>query len=98
MDYHYETKSGVCSRAIDLTLEDGVITSVRFQGGCDGNSKGIARLAVGMKAEDVVKQLRGIKCGFKDSSCPDQLSYALEEALDRVPQKGEKCCPTIEKI
>lgn len=81
MDYHYTTK-GTCSSAIDLTIEDGIIKDVRFTGGCNGNTQGVAKLVTGMKAEDVIEKLRGIKCGFKPTSCPDQLSYAVEEALN----------------
>lgn len=87
MEYHYKTKGGVCSRAIDVKIEDGVITSVCFHGGCNGNTQGITRLAVGMKPEDVVERLRGIKCGFKDSSCPDQLAQAIEQILKSETKK-----------
>lgn len=81
MEYHYKTKGGVCSRSIDFTIENGIITSICFHGGCDGNTQGITKLAVGMKPEQVVERLKGIKCGFKDSSCPDQLAQAIEEIL-----------------
>jgi uncharacterized protein (TIGR03905 family) len=80
LDYHYKTK-GVCSRSIDLTIEEGVVTNIQFEGGCSGNTQGVAKLALGMKTEDIVKNLKGIKCGYKESSCPDQLAIAIEEAI-----------------
>ena len=80
MKYSYKTK-GTCSSAIQLELEDGIIRSVEFQGGCNGNLQGIAALVKGMKAQDAIAKLRGIRCGFKSTSCPDQLSIALEQAL-----------------
>ena len=82
MKYSYKTK-GTCSSAIQLELEDGVIRSVEFQGGCNGNLQGIAALVKGMKAEEAIAKLRGIRCGFKSTSCPDQLSIALEQALGK---------------
>ena len=80
MHYTY-TPKGVCSRQIDLDIEDGVITALSFVGGCNGNLKGVSALAVGRKATDVISTLRGINCNGKGTSCPDQLSYALEAAL-----------------
>lgn len=77
---HYQTH-GTCSRAINVTLEDGVIREVRFEGGCSGNTQGVAALVRGMTAEEAISRLRGIRCGMKSTSCPDQLSYALEQAL-----------------
>lgn len=71
---------GVCSQAIDIEVEDGIVKSVRFQGGCNGNTQGIAALVQGMPAEEVIRRLEGIKCGFKDTSCPDQLAKALKSA------------------
>ena len=76
----YRTK-GVCARQIIVDIEDGVITSCRFVGGCSGNTQGVASLVCGMTAEGAIKKLKGIKCGFKSTSCPDQLATALEEAL-----------------
>ena len=73
---------GVCSKAIDVEVEEGVIKSVKFTGGCNGNLQGIASLVAGMKIEDAISRLRGIKCGFKNTSCPDQLACALQEILD----------------
>lgn len=81
MTYEYRTK-GVCSAKITFDLTDGVVSSVRFMGGCNGNLKGIAQLAEGMKAEDVIARIKGIRCGFKATSCPDQFARALEEALN----------------
>lgn len=78
----YQPK-GVCSNAIDVEVEEGIITSVKFTGGCNGNTQGISRLVVGMKAEDAISRLRGIKCGFKNTSCPDQLACALQEMLEQ---------------
>lgn len=77
----YKTK-GTCSRAIEVTVdENDIITEVRFIGGCHGNTQGVAKLAVGMKREDVIAKLRGIDCGGKGTSCPDQLARALEQAV-----------------
>ena len=72
---------GVCARAIDIELEGDVIRSVRFTGGCAGNTQGVAALVQGMKASEAVERLAGIRCGFKATSCPDQLAKALQEAL-----------------
>lgn len=73
---------GVCSNTIDVQVEDGVIKSVEFTGGCNGNLQGISRLVAGMKVEDAIDRLKGIKCGFKSTSCPDQLACALQEIMD----------------
>lgn len=73
--------SGVCSRAIDFEIEKGIITSVAFTGGCSGNLQGIANLVEGMKVEDAIVKLRGIRCGGKGTSCPDQLAIALQSTL-----------------
>lgn len=80
MTHTYQT-SGTCSSRIDLELEDGVIKSVAFTGGCNGNLQGICRLVTGMQAQEAVDKLQGIRCGWKDTSCPDQLSKALREAM-----------------
>lgn len=76
----YKTR-GTCSRSIHIELEDGIVRSVSFLGGCSGNTQGVSKLVVGMKAEDVIKLLRGIDCGGKGTSCPDQLARALEKAV-----------------
>lgn len=73
----YQT-SGTCSTAIDIEVTDGIIDSVTFLGGCNGNLQGISHLVAGMKVEDAIERLKGIKCGFKPTSCPDQLARALE--------------------
>lgn len=70
---------GVCAQAIDIQVENGIVQSVKFMGGCMGNTQGVAALASGMKVEDVISKLEGIQCGFKGTSCPDQLAKALKE-------------------
>ena len=72
----YPTK-GVCSQAIAIELEDDVVKSVQFMGGCQGNTQGVAMLVRGMKVEEVIARLEGINCGGKGTSCPDQLARAL---------------------
>ncbi len=72
---------GVCSNAIDIDVSNGIIESVSFTGGCNGNLQGISRLVRGMKIEEAIERLKGIKCGFKSTSCPDQLAQALESIL-----------------
>ena len=76
----YKTK-GTCSTMIDVELKDGVIDSVQFTGGCNGNLHGISALVKGMKPEEAISRLKGIRCGFKPTSCPDQLAHALEEMI-----------------
>lgn len=76
----YVTK-GTCSRLIELEMEDDVVKDVRFLGGCNGNLQGIGALVKGMKADEVIARLDGIRCGDKTTSCPDQLSKALKESL-----------------
>lgn len=78
--FTYQTR-GVCSRSIDFEIEDGIIRSVVFHGGCAGNTQGVAALIRGMRVEDAVERLTGIRCGFKPTSCPDQLAAALREYL-----------------
>ena len=81
MTYTYRTK-GTCSSQITVELdEQGIIQKVQFLGGCNGNLQGISRLVEGMKAEDAISRLKGIRCGFKPTSCPDQLATALESLL-----------------
>jgi len=75
----YKTR-GTCSRSIEFDVEDGILKNVRFVGGCDGNLQGISNLVKGMKVEDVIERLKGIDCGGKGTSCPDQLSKALQAA------------------
>ena len=82
MNYQYKT-SGTCSSSIDFELEEGKVKNVRLHGGCDGNLKGISSIVEGMKAEDVIARLEGIRCGFKSTSCPDQLAKALKTAISK---------------
>ena len=80
---HFTYKpSGVCSRMIDIDVEGDTIVKVTFTGGCSGNTQGVASLVCGMKIEDAISRMKGIKCGFKDTSCPDQLAKALEKILE----------------
>ena len=81
MNYKYKTR-GTCAREITFELEDGIVKNVSFFGGCNGNLKGIAALVEGKKAEEIIPLVKGIKCGFKPTSCPDQLANALQEALN----------------
>ncbi|MBQ9142901.1 MAG: TIGR03905 family TSCPD domain-containing protein [Lachnospiraceae bacterium] len=74
----YQTK-GTCSTAIDIEVNDGIIESVKFTGGCNGNLQGISALVKGMKVNEAIDRLKGIRCGFKNTSCPDQLAQALEK-------------------
>lgn len=76
----YKTK-GTCSRQINVQITDGIIDSVEFVGGCNGNTKGIAQLVKGMKAEDIIARVKGTDCRGRGTSCPDQLALALEAAL-----------------
>ena len=78
MLYVYEPK-GVCSREMQIEVEDDVIKSVKIIGGCDGNTKGVASLLIGMKVDEAIKRLKGIDCRGRGTSCPDQLAIALEE-------------------
>ncbi len=80
MTINYKTK-GVCSRQINVEVEDGIIKNVEFVGGCSGNTQGVARLAKGMKVKDVIELLKDVDCGGRGTSCPAQLAKALEESL-----------------
>ena len=82
MTYEY-TPTGVCSKKISVEIEDGIIKKVRFTGGCNGNTQGVSRLAEGRSVSEVINTLSGIKCGVRDTSCPDQLTKALKEALEQ---------------
>ena len=77
----YKTK-GVCASAVSFDLVDGKITGAKFTGGCSGNTQGVCALVEGMDAKEAIKRLSGIRCGFKPTSCPDQLAKALQEALN----------------
>ena len=82
MKKHIEYKThGTCSRMVKVDVEDGIIVNCEFVGGCSGNTQGIASLVKGMKAEEAIEKIKGIKCGFKNTSCPDQLAEALTELL-----------------
>ncbi len=78
MQFTYKT-NGVCARSIAVEVEDGIVKKVAFSGGCNGNTKGVSALVEGMKIDDVIEKLENIKCGFKNTSCPDQLACALKE-------------------
>ena len=73
---------GVCAREIKFDLDGDTIKSVEFIGGCSGNTQGVARLVEGMDAKEAISRMEGIRCGFKPTSCPDQLAKALKEALN----------------
>lgn len=73
----YKTK-GTCSSAIEFEVEDGILKDIKFHGGCQGNTTGVAALAKGLPIDEVIDRLSGIQCGFRGTSCPDQLSKALE--------------------
>lgn len=85
MNYEYRTK-GTCSSKINFTLEDGILHNVKFTGGCSGNTQGVAALVEGMDAKEAVRRMKGIRCGMKPTSCPDQLAIALEAALEKEAQ------------
>lgn len=78
MKQEYRTQ-GVCSRSIEFEVENQIIKSVKFNGGCSGNTQGISALVKGMDIDEAIKKLKGIRCGFKSTSCPDQLAIALEQ-------------------
>ena len=83
MKYTYHTQ-GTCSSQIDFDIdEQGILRDVQFYGGCHGNLQGISTLVRGMKAEDIIGKLQGIRCGYKNTSCPDQLATALREAMNK---------------
>ena len=77
MFFNYQPK-GVCARQMTFEVEDGIVKSLQVQGGCHGNLQGISKLVVGMKVEEVIARLDGIRCGFKPTSCPDQMAQALK--------------------
>ena len=82
MEYKY-TPKGVCARGLRFEIEDGIVKNIRFSGGCSGNTQGVAALAEGMTAEEIIERLSGIRCGFKGTSCPDQLAKAVKEATEK---------------
>ena len=78
--FSYNTKN-VCSRRIDIEIDGDTVVSVKYIGGCSGNTQGVSRLVEGMKIEEAIRRLEGIRCNFKPTSCPDQLACALKEYL-----------------
>lgn len=83
MEYTYIPK-GVCSQQMKIKLEGDIIKEVKILGGCAGNTVGVSRLIEGMKIDEAIKKLKGIPCGFRSTSCPDQLSIALEQAKEKI--------------
>ncbi len=83
MKFSYKTR-GTCSQRIDIETEGGKVKSVQFFGGCMGNLKGISSLVEGMDIDEVIEKLEGITCGFKPTSCPDQLAKALKTAKEQI--------------
>lgn len=82
MKYTYYPQ-GTCSQAIEFEITNGIIHHVQFYGGCSGNTQGIGCLIEGMRAEEVVQRLEGIRCGYKSTSCPDQLAKAIRQAMEK---------------
>lgn len=78
------TPRGVCSSKIDFEIENGIVTNVRFTRGCNGNTQGIGRLVEGMNVDEVINRLKGVDCGGRGTSCPDQLAIALEQAKEQI--------------
>ena len=94
MKFAFKTR-GVCARTIEFELnDDKIIENARFEGGCGGNTQGVARLVTGLSAGDAIKKLKGINCGGRGTSCPDQFSAALEQAVTEMdsppPKQGEE--------
>ena len=83
MEYTYHTK-GTCSMQIKFDINGDIVTNVRFLGGCNGNLQGISKLVDGMHVDDIERKLKGIKCGYKQTSCPDQLANAVREAKNSL--------------
>ena len=83
MQFEYKTK-GTCSQHILFDVEDGMVKNVQFLGGCNGNLKGIGALVEGMNIDDVIARVDGIRCGGKETSCPDQLATALKQAKAKL--------------
>ncbi len=81
MTYSYKPH-GVCARGLSFEIEDNVVKNIEFMGGCSGNTQGVAALAEGMDANELIERLAGIRCGFKSTSCPDQLAKAVAKALE----------------
>lgn len=83
MQFKYQPR-GTCARGITFEIEDGKVRNVRFEGGCSGNTQGVARLVEGLTPDEVVEKLSGIRCGFKPTSCPDQLAQAVAAAANQM--------------
>ena len=83
MQFEHKNK-GTCSQAIRFELDGNIVRNVQFLGGCHGNLQGIGKLVEGMDADEVVKRLRGLRCGMKQTSCPDQLAKAIYEAKQKL--------------
>lgn len=73
---------GTCSTMMEVTVEDGIVMNVKITGGCNGNLQGISKLVVGMPAQEVINRLSGIRCGYRSTSCPDQLAIALTKCME----------------
>lgn len=82
MNYTHMNR-GTCSRAVSFDINDGIVTNIQFVGGCNGNTQGVAALAEGMKAEDIIAKCEGIDCNRRGTSCPDQLAKAVKEAISK---------------
>ena len=80
MEHISYNTSGTCARKIEIDVENGIVVDVKFIGGCSGNTQGVAALVKGMAVEEAIKRLDGIRCGFKSTSCPDQLAQALKKS------------------
>lgn len=86
---HVYKPRGVCSRRITFDIdENGVLKNIAFEGGCSGNTQGLSRLAEGLRAQEAADRLEGVRCGFKATSCPDQLARAIREALAEEGKNG----------
>ena len=81
--YQYRPQ-GVCSQLMEITVNDGILEDLQVLGGCSGNLQGISKLVVGMDAREAISRMEGIRCGMKPTSCPDQLSKALRECLEKA--------------
>lgn len=88
MKFEYKTR-GVCSQAMQFEIEDNVLKHLNVIGGCNGNLQGIASLVQGMDVDEVIRRLKGIRCGYKDTSCPDQLATALEIAKEKMQKQAQ---------
>ncbi len=85
MTHRYPLR-GVCARSVTFDIENGIVSGIRFEGGCSGNTQGVAALAERLPVEQVIDRLSGLRCGFKSTSCPDQLARALTQALADAAQ------------